>query len=94
VTPNKRPHRWTGRPTGAPIGNANARRHGMKSAGFFVRRRQVGAMLRAARQASTTRNSKCKNGPPEAQPRLKIRVRSRKGWLRQERVTRFAFYPR
>jgi hypothetical protein len=51
VTPNKRLHRWTSHPTGAPIGNANARRHGMKSAGFFARRKAVAAMLRAARQA-------------------------------------------
>jgi hypothetical protein len=51
MSPIKRPHRWTGRPTGAPIGNANARRHGMKSAGFFARRKAVNAMLRAAREA-------------------------------------------
>ena len=51
VTPNKRPHRWTGRATGAPIGNANARRYGMKSAGFVARRKEVSAVLRAARSA-------------------------------------------
>jgi hypothetical protein len=51
MTPNKRRHVRTGRPTGAPIGNANARRHGMKSAGFVARRKEVNAMLRAAREA-------------------------------------------
>lgn len=51
MPPNKRPHRWTGRQTGAPIGNGNARRHGMKSAGSIVRRREVSALLRAARKA-------------------------------------------
>jgi hypothetical protein len=51
VTPNKRPHRWTGRPIGAPVGNANARRHGMKAAGFFARRKEVNDFLRAARAA-------------------------------------------
>ena len=51
MAPNKRRHVRTGRPTGAPIGNANARRHGMKSAGFLARRKEVNAMLRAARQA-------------------------------------------
>jgi hypothetical protein len=51
MTLNKRPHRWTGRPTGAPIRDANARRHGMKSAGFLAWRKEVNAMLRAAREA-------------------------------------------
>jgi hypothetical protein len=39
MPPNKRRHVRTGRPTGAPKGNANARRHGMKTAGFFARRK-------------------------------------------------------
>jgi hypothetical protein len=51
MTPNKRRHVRTNRKTGAPIGNANARRHGMKSAGFLARRKQVNTMLRAAREA-------------------------------------------
>jgi hypothetical protein len=49
VSPIKRPHRWTGRKTGAPIGNAHARRHGLKSAGFLARRSQVNAAIREAR---------------------------------------------
>lgn len=51
MSPNKRRHVRTGRPTGAPIGNVNARRHGMKSAGFVTRRKVVNAMLGAAREA-------------------------------------------
>jgi hypothetical protein len=50
MAPNKRRHVKTGRPTGAPIGNANARRHGMKSAGSVARRKEVNEILRAARQ--------------------------------------------
>jgi hypothetical protein len=52
MPPNKRPHRWTGRKTGAPNGNANARRHGLKSAGFVARRKEVNALLKAAREAA------------------------------------------
>jgi hypothetical protein len=51
MTPNKRRHVRTGRKTGAPVGNVNARRHGMKSAGFLARRKEVNAMLSAAREA-------------------------------------------
>ena len=51
MSPNKRPHRRTGHKTGAPIGNANARRHGLKSAGFFARRKEVNDMIREARLA-------------------------------------------
>jgi hypothetical protein len=51
MVPNKRRHVRTGRPTGAPIGNANARRHGMKSAGFVARRKEVNALLRRAKAA-------------------------------------------
>jgi hypothetical protein len=51
VTPNKSRHVWTGRRKGAPNGNAHARRHGMKSAGFFARRKEVNDLLREARQA-------------------------------------------
>lgn len=51
MTLNKRRHVWTGRPKGAPLGSANARRHGLKSAAFLARRRQVNAMLRASRAA-------------------------------------------
>jgi hypothetical protein len=50
MSPNKRRHVRTGRPTGAPIDNVNARRHGMKSAGFVTRRKVVNAMLGAARE--------------------------------------------
>ena len=50
VTPNKPRHVWTGGALGAPVGNLNARRHGMKAAAFFARRKEVNAMLRAARQ--------------------------------------------
>ncbi len=39
------------RKTGAPIGNVNARRHGMKAVAFFARRKQVNDVLRAAREA-------------------------------------------
>jgi hypothetical protein len=49
VSPIKRPHRWTGRKIGAPIGNAYARRHGLKSSGFFARRKEVNLMIREAR---------------------------------------------
>ena len=51
MVPNKRRHVRTNRKTGPPIGNTNARRHGMKAAGFLARRKQVNALLRAARQA-------------------------------------------
>jgi hypothetical protein len=51
MTPNKRRHVWTDRKTGARIGNDNARRHGMKAAAFFARRKQVNDVLRTARQA-------------------------------------------
>jgi hypothetical protein len=46
---NKRPHRWTGRPTGAPIGNANARRHGLRQASFIGHRKLVTLAIREAR---------------------------------------------
>jgi hypothetical protein len=46
---NKRPHRWTGRPTGAPIGNANARRHGLRRAAFIEHRKLVTLAIREAR---------------------------------------------
>jgi hypothetical protein len=49
--PIKRRHVWTGRKTGAPIGNANARRHGLKAADSIIRRKQVNDVLRAAREA-------------------------------------------
>jgi hypothetical protein len=49
VAVNKRRHVWTGRPKGAPIGSANAHRHGMQSAAFLARRGQVAAAIREAR---------------------------------------------
>jgi hypothetical protein len=51
MAPNKRRHVRTGRPTGAPVGSANAFRHGRKTAGFIARRKEVAAVLRAAREA-------------------------------------------
>jgi hypothetical protein len=68
VTPNNSPHRRTGRPRGPPKGNANARRHGLKSAAFLARRRQVNALLRAARAAIRENQivERRRNGPPEA----------------------------
>ena len=47
--PNNSPHRRTGRPRGPPKGSANAFKHGLKSAGFLARRRQVNAVIREAR---------------------------------------------
>jgi hypothetical protein len=50
VTVNKRRHVWTGRPHGAPRGNAHAFKTGFQSAAFFARRKEVNAVLRSARR--------------------------------------------
>ena len=47
----RRPHRKTGRRAGPPKGSANAWRTGLNSAAAVARRKEVNAMLRAARQA-------------------------------------------
>jgi hypothetical protein len=48
--PNRRPHRRTGRQKGAPYGNSRAQRHGCDSAAALARRKEVNAVLRAARR--------------------------------------------
>jgi hypothetical protein len=47
---SRRRHVKTGRPVGVPRGNANALRHGMDSASTLARRKEVNAILRAARR--------------------------------------------
>ena len=47
----RRRHVWTGRPKGPPPGSQNRLTHGLKTAAYKARRKEVNAVLRAARQA-------------------------------------------
>jgi hypothetical protein len=48
---SRRPHRRTGKPCGGRPGNTNAVfRHGLRSAAFVARRKQVNAILRDCRK--------------------------------------------
>jgi hypothetical protein len=51
MSPFKRPHRRTRRPKGPPAGSQNRLTHGLKTAASKARRKEVNAMLRAARSA-------------------------------------------
>ncbi len=51
LPPFKRRHVRTGRPMGPPPGSQNRLTHGLKTAASKARRKEVNAMLRAAREA-------------------------------------------
>ena len=51
MPPFNRPHRRTDRPMGPPPGSQNRLTHGLKTVAYKARRKEVNAMLRAARQA-------------------------------------------
>jgi hypothetical protein len=49
--PFRKPHRRTGRPTGAPKENRNRWVHGRRSADYVKGRKALNALLRRAREA-------------------------------------------